>query len=91
MPVAGRPDLHVVARFLDCMCRPGEGAFTRSRLQRAVRLNYDLFRRYLELVVERGLVAADDQDPETFRVTEDGRRVHRELVAWLHDLFGGEP
>ena len=90
MPAAGRPDLHIVARFLDRLAEPGTGPLTKSRLQRAVGLNYDLFRKYLAILVERGWVASSGQDDrETFVLSEDGHRIRKELVAWLATLFGG--
>lgn len=90
MAAAGRPDLHILARFLDRMGEPGAGAFTRSQLQRAVRLNYDLFRKYLDVLLERGLVAPKGGTKETFVITAKGRAVRVQLLAWLADLFGGQ-
>jgi len=87
MPAAGRPDLHVVARFLDRLAGPGAGSLTRSRLQRAVGLNYDLFRRYLDLVVAKGLVERLPGPPESFQLTSKGRSTLAELARWLDDLF----
>ena len=90
MPAAGRPDLHILARFLDRMAQPGVGPFTKSKLQRAVGLNYDLFRKYLAVLLERGWVTALGKDArETFVLSEDGRRIRKELAAWLATLFDG--
>jgi predicted transcriptional regulator len=86
MPAAGRPDLHILARFLDRLAEPGARPLSRSRLQRAVGLNYDLFRKYLAIVVERGWV--DDADGR-LALSAEGHRVRRELAAWLATLFGG--
>lgn len=72
------------------MGEPGAGAFTRSQLQRAVRLNYDLFRKYLDVLLERGLVALDGGKKEAFVITAKGQKVRAELVSWLADLFGGQ-
>lgn len=93
MPPAGRPDLHIVARFLDRLAEPGP--WTRSTLQRGVRLNYDLFRKYLDLLVERGWVKASRakgsgaKEKETFGLTPAGHKLRSDLVAWLEGLFGG--
>ena len=90
MPAAGRPDLHILARFLDRLAEPEAKPFTKSRLQRAVGLNYDLFRKYLAIAVERGWVTAKDAEAqETFTLSPDGHRVRKELAAWLASLFGG--
>lgn len=90
MPAAGRPDLHILARFLDRMAEPGVGPLTKSKLQRAVGLNYDLFRKYLAILLERGWITASGQDSkEIFLLSHDGHRVRKELAAWLATLFGG--
>jgi predicted transcriptional regulator len=80
--VRGRPDLHVVARFLDALAA---GPRSRSALQRAVGLNYDIFRRYLGLLVERGQVEVVDEE---VRLTPMGIRLRAELLEWLRRLFG---
>lgn len=84
-----RPDLHVLARFLDRMAAPGAPEFSRSALQRAVGLNYDLFRKYLAILLERGLVENTPGKGDNLRITAEGQRVHAELVRWLDDLFRG--
>jgi predicted transcriptional regulator len=80
--VKGRLDLHVVARFLDALM---EGPQSRSRLQRAVAVNYDIFVRYLALLVERGYLADAE---ERLSMTAEGQRLRNELRAWLETLFG---
>lgn len=90
MPAAGRPDLHILARFLDRMAEPGADGFSKSKLQRAVGLNYDLFRKYLAILVERGWVTASGKEAkETFALSAEGHRIRKELAAWLATLFGG--
>lgn len=87
MPPA-RPDLHVLVRFLDRMVAE-PASWSRSRLQRAVGLNYDLFRKYLGILVQRGLIEEVAGPDGGFRITSEGIRVHGELARWLRDLFGG--
>lgn len=88
----GRPDLYVVARFLDKLTKPGV-TYTRSRLQAAVRLNYDLFRSYLALMMEKGFVVADatHDGKEVFRITPAGLEAYHHLVGWIRDVFGKVP
>lgn len=50
----GRPDLFVLARFLDRLSEPR--TWTKTQLQLAVRLNYDQFLRCLELLESKGYV-----------------------------------
>jgi predicted transcriptional regulator len=89
MPAAGRPDLHILARFLDRMGAPGAGSFSRSKLQRAVGLNYDLFRKYLDILLERNLIERTQGKTEAFKISQEGQRIRAELLAWLSNLFGG--
>ena len=88
-----RPDLYVVARFLDRLCRPeGEPQpeLSKAKLQLAVRLNYDLFRRYLAFLLERGFVevVANGSGVELVRLTTEGRSAHARLVAWIRSVLG---
>lgn len=83
-----RPDLYVVARFLDRLCEPG-AAFTRSRLQAAVRLNYDLFRSYLGWLDTKGLVVTtNEKGKEIIRISPAGLEAHHQLVGWLRRMLG---
>ncbi len=88
-----RPDLYVLARFLDRLWRP-DGyppvEFSRAKLQMAVRLNYDLFRRYLGFLVERGFVEVgpNERGDEVVRLSQDGREAHARLVGWIRDAIG---
>jgi predicted transcriptional regulator len=90
-----RPDLYVVARFL-AKLHPGHGPevrLSRSKLQMAVAVNYDVFRKYLQLLLERGLIeeVRGEQDETQLRLTEAGLRAHDDLVAWLESMFGRRP
>ncbi|HEX2021378.1 MAG TPA: hypothetical protein VHH36_01590 [Candidatus Thermoplasmatota archaeon] len=86
-----RPDLYVVARFLDRLAEPG-AAYTRSRLQLAVRLNYDLFRSYLALLQRRGLVeVVEVGGREVVRATPAGVEADRELGAWIRRMLDEGP
>lgn len=88
-----RPDLYVVARFLDRL-RETNTPWTRSRLQRAVRVNYDIFRSYLALLQEKGFVEEVDPPEESdarsgvLRLTPAGHAAHGRLVVWIRDVFG---
>lgn len=86
-----RPNLYVVARFLDAL---HEAPRTRSQLQAAVGVNYDILRRYVEVLEVRGLLRVDEDG--TLRATAEGRRVRAELRAWIERFLGppdggGEP
>lgn len=83
MAAPWRPNLYVVARFLDAL---HEGPRSRSDLQAAAGVNYDIFRRYLAFLGERGYVALGDQ---TVTLTAAGLRVRTELRAWLAEFLQG--
>jgi predicted transcriptional regulator len=84
-----RPDLYVVARFLDKLTAAPDG-LTHAKLQAAVRLNYDLYRRYLALLVTKGFarVGPDKEGAERATLTPEGRHAHERLVRWIRDAFG---
>lgn len=81
-----RPNLYVVARFLDALARPGAD-LGRGQLQAAVGVNYDVFRRYLAFLVRKGYVIVVSGD--LVRLTGEGRRVRDELRAWLAAFLEG--
>ena len=88
-----RPDLYVVARFLDKLWHE-EGTtpprWTKTQLQSAVGLNYDLFQRYLADLEQRGLVTVrpGERGEKLVVMAEQGRQAHRQLVQWLRRVFG---
>jgi len=84
-----RPDLYVVARFLDRLQTVPEG-LTHARLQAAVRLNYDLYRSYLTLLITRGYLrlSPDKEGTERAHLTPEGFAAHATLVGWIRDAFG---
>lgn len=73
-----RPNLYVVARFLDAL---HDGPRSRSELQAAAGVNYDIFRRYLAFLEGRGFVSVRP-DGEV-GLSPAGARVRAELRAWI--------
>lgn len=83
-----RPDLYVVARFLEKLDQ--NGPVTKGKLQPAVRLNYDLFLRYLEELHRRGLLRRDGEGRnETVQLTAAGRDLKRRMEDWIRQVFQG--
>lgn len=82
-----RPNLYVVARFLDVLARP-DAILTRSQLQAAVGVNYDVLRRYLAFLETKGYVRAEG---DAVRLTAAGRRVRAELLGWIAAFLEGSP
>jgi predicted transcriptional regulator len=82
-----RPDLYVVARFLDRLAEAGPAG--KTDLQLRVRVNYTIFQRYVAWLVERGFVAAEGQGRgQTLRLTAAGLDAQRRLAAWIRDVVG---
>lgn len=81
-----RPNLYVVARFLDALARPDE-ALSRAQLQAATGVNYDVFRRYLDFLEEKGYAFVTPAGH--VRLTPAGRRVREELRGWIARFLGG--
>ena len=88
-PKARKPDLYVIARFLDVLWQP-DTTYTRNQLQMATRVNYDLFRRYLGFLVSRGFVSIspDAQGSEIVRLTPAGYAAREEIVGWIRRVIG---
>ncbi len=77
----------MVARILDALHE--EGRMKKTRLQLYSRLNYPAFKRYLEWLVERGLVrVAREKDGEYVELTERGRSSYETLVVWVKRYVG---
>lgn len=89
-PPIAKPDIYVLARFFDALSRP-EAAFTKRKLQAAVRLNYDLFRSYLLFLESRGLVVVREVErgSDAVALTSAGREASRQLLDWIQRTLGG--
>lgn len=80
-----RPDLYVVARFLERLWRD-QRPHRKTDLQLAVRLNYNVFKKYLDWMDGKGLITVD----ETVAITPKGLETYHTLVAWIKDTVGDE-
>jgi predicted transcriptional regulator len=85
-----RPDLYVVARLLECLWRENS-PIVKTRLQVAANVNYDVFSRYLEWMVGRGLVSLENSADghERVTLTQKGHEAFRQLVQWIHEIVQG--
>jgi len=91
-PLTDRPDLYVVARILERLWRE-EQPMLKTRLQGASRVNYDVFRRYLTWMTERGLVALENSPDshERIALTPKGFEAYRKLVQWINEVIHERP
>lgn len=84
-----RPDLYVVARFLERLWRDPR-PHGRTDLQMAVRLNHGVFKKYLEWMLAKQLVAihVDAGGAERVAITPKGLETYHRLVAWIKETVG---
>jgi predicted transcriptional regulator len=84
-----KPDLYVVARFLDVLWWDNIG-MKKTPLQMSVGLNYQTFIKYLNWLQKHELVniITDDQT-ERIKLTEKGIDAHKRLVEWIKETMKG--
>ena len=78
-----RPDLYVVARFLDALYR-AEQPMKKTGIQMQVGLNYTRFTEYLDWLLVHGLVQrAGDSETELYALSPKGLDSYHTLVDWI--------
>ncbi len=82
-----RPDLFVVARILERLWRK-DAPMLKTLLQVATNVNYDVLRRYLSWMSDRGLLTIERSDDghERVALTAEGSESYRRLVSWINDV-----
>jgi len=60
----------------------------KTRLQVAANVNYDVFSRYLEWILSRGLVSIENAagGHERITLTPKGHEAYRRLVQWVNEV-----
>jgi predicted transcriptional regulator len=87
MPEMERPDLYVVARILERLWDE-DAPMLRTRLQVASKVNYDVFTRYLEWMLAKGLVELRPlESREGVALTGRGQEAYRKLVQWINEII----
>lgn len=84
-----RPDIYVLSRFLERLWLKNQ-PMKKTKLQMAVGLNYTQFIKYLDWMLERGLVEkiGGDDHHEYIKITPKGYQAYQKLVAILKEVFG---
>lgn len=84
-----RPDIYVLSRFLERLWLKNQ-PMKKTKLQMAVGLNYSQFIKYLDWMLERGLVekVEGDDGHERIKITPKGYQAYQKLVAILKEVFG---
>ena len=85
-----KPDLYVVARFLDIMYRNGP-ALKKTNIQMLLGLNYGRFIEYLDWLLKRQLVAetTDEEEGERIMLTSKGIDAYNTVVDWIKEMLDG--
>ena len=83
-----RPDIYVLARFLEALWIKGLGRMKRTELQMAVQLNYNIYTKYLEFLVAKGLVSETEEGGERIvKITQRGVEAFKTLVDLMSQVF----
>ncbi len=82
-----KPDLYVVARFVETLYR--NGAMKKTNLQMSAGLNYGTFSKYLQWFIEHNLVEMieSEKDGERVRLTSRGVETYHKLVSWIRETM----
>ena len=85
-----KPDLYVVARFLDIMYRNGSG-MKKTNIQMLLGVNYPRFMEYLQWLLNHGLVeeSIDEEKNERIKLTPKGIDSYHRLVDWIKETLEG--
>jgi predicted transcriptional regulator len=85
-----KPDLYVVARFLDIMYRNGS-AMKKTNIQMLLGVNYPRFIEYLDWLLKHDLVAEsiDEDKSERIMLTPKGIDSYHRLVDWIKETLNG--
>lgn len=85
-----KPDLYVVARFLDILYKNGQ-PMKKTNIQMQVGLNYSRFTDYLDWFLARGLVVlkTDDGGAEVYGLSPKGLDSYHRLVDWIREMMQG--
>jgi len=84
-----RPDLYVLARFLDALYENGQ-PMKKTNLQMRVGLNYPRVMEYLEWMLSHGFVQQKEEEgAEVFSLSPQGLDAHHRLVDWIRDTMKG--
>jgi predicted transcriptional regulator len=85
-----KPDLYVVARFLDIMYSHGS-AMKKTNIQMLLGINYPRFMEYRNWLLEHGMVAdvIDEDKTERIILTPKGIDSYHRLVDWIKDTMEG--
>ena len=80
-----RPDLFVIGRLLEALT---PGPLRKTQLQQKAGLNYTVFQRYLDFLLQLGLVTMLPADDGRVEMSAKGADAYRFLTGGLSRIFG---
>jgi predicted transcriptional regulator len=86
-----KPDLYVVARFLDIMYSNGTG-MKKTNIQMLLGINYPRFMEYLGWLLKHDLVTQtldEEEKAERIILTPKGIDSYHRLVDWIKETLDG--
>jgi len=85
-----RPDLYVLARFLDTLYENGQ-PMKKTNLQMRVGLNYPRFTAYFEWLIAHGFLQLreDEDGAPLYSLSPQGLDAYHRLVAWIRETMKG--
>jgi len=85
-----RPDLYVLARFLDVLYENG-GPMKKTNLQMRVGLNYPRFMEYFEWLTAQGFLQQkkDEDGADLYSLSPKGLDSYHRLVSWIRETMKG--
>lgn len=84
-----RPDLYVLARFLDILYENGR-PMKKTNLQMRTGLNYVRFTQYFEWMTSHGFMRKQEEDgTEVYSLSPEGLNAYHRLVAWIRETMKG--
>lgn len=83
-----KPDPYVVTRMLEKLWTSGS-PMLKTRLQVASNINYDVFRRYMVWMSEKGLVElqAGSDGHDRVVLTRKGEETYGQLIRWMDEFI----
>ena len=83
-----RPDLYVVARFLDILYRNGS-AMKKTNIQMLLGVNYPRFTEYLQWMLQHQLVSEtiDEDKMDRIALSPKGIEAYHRFVDWIKETL----
>lgn len=83
-----KPDLYVISRFLETLWLKQKN-YKKTSLQMAVKLNYDVYMKYLSWLEEKGLITTYMENEHQYvKITTKGVEVYNTVVMWIKETIG---